>query len=252
MPILDMILGRRPRSPSGSAAAPRPASGRSPPSLSVAASAAIVSSASRGQIASAPKPSRQAKWCVSRGSSLATTSDARVRSPRATRRWCTAPTASSAGIGARSSPRRRRRTGAAPRRRATAASASAREPLAGRRAGPRSRANVASSAVGASASSADGKRKKLSSSISRAASGPRVRSGARAPSSVRRRHHEPLAQVVDRRVRDLREALLEVRGSGRARLASGGERGVVAHRRGRLVRGRPPIGRRMTFSSSRV
>ena len=59
--------------------------GRSPPTRSSSAKAAIVWSASRGHTASAPKPSRHATWCTSRGSSLSTSSVASVRNPALTR-----------------------------------------------------------------------------------------------------------------------------------------------------------------------
>ena len=128
-------------------AAPRTGPGRSPPILSVEARSATVCSASRGQIASAPKPSRQAKWCTSRGSSLSTTIDARraarrARAGDARRR----PRAASARRRARATPPRsesssiRRRRARRPRRVADAAVAGRLEALAG--------SKVASSADG--------------------------------------------------------------------------------------------------------
>ena len=74
---------------------------RSASSGVVFACAATVASASRGNTASAPNASRQATWCDSRASSVCTTIDVRVRCPACTRAVFTAPTASSAGTGAR-------------------------------------------------------------------------------------------------------------------------------------------------------
>ena len=73
---------------------------------------------------------------------------------------------------------------------------------------PSSSSNVASSGVRRSPASAVGKRKKDSSSTTCAASGLGQERLARAEQRAQR-HDAPLAQVVDRRVRDLREALLE-------------------------------------------
>ena len=69
-----------------------------------------------------------------------------------------------------------------------------------------------------------------------AVSGPSTRSGARPPRIVRSENDEPLAEVVDRRVRHLREALAEVRVERPRAPGERRQRRVVAHRRGRLVR----------------
>ena len=51
----------------------------------------------------------------------------------------------------------------------------------------------------------------------------------------RERHHDRLADRVDRRVGDLREQLLEVGEQRRLAIGQDRERGVVAHRGGRLL-----------------
>ena len=60
-------------------------------------------------------------------------------------------------------------------------------------------------------------------------------SGRARPEARAQRHHQPLAEVVDRRVRDLREALLEVVEHRSGPGGDGRERHVVAHREGRLL-----------------
>ena len=94
---------------------------------------------------------------------------------------------------------------------------------------------VASSRTGWNCSSASGKRKKLSSSMPAGDLRALGEQGSAASEHGSQRHDEALAQVVDRRVRDLGEALLEVvversRAAGERR-----ERGVVAHRVRRIV-----------------
>ena len=56
-----------------------------------------------------------------------------------------------------------------------------------------------------------------------------------APTPAWRRHHYALADRVDRRVRDLREQLLEVREQRRLAVGQDGQRGVVAHARHGLL-----------------
>ena len=77
---------------------------------------------------------------------------------------------------------------------------------------------------------------------SRAADQPRgagrsdERPATRGPSNVDTRHHEPLPQVVDRRVRHLGEALAQIRRRGPSRAGERRDRRVVAHRRDGVVR----------------
>ena len=68
----------------------------------------IESIASHGLTAAAPKPINSAKWCTSRASAVSMRSPVCRRMPSFTRRWCTALSASSAGMGSRARPRRDR------------------------------------------------------------------------------------------------------------------------------------------------
>ncbi len=65
-------------------------------------------------------------------------------------------------------------------------------------------------------------------------------------------HHDRLADRVDRRVRDLREELLEVRVEERPPVGEHGERRVVPHRADRLLARSRASGASITFMSSCV
>ena len=166
--------------------------------------------------------------CVSRASSLETRSEHAVRRPRSTSRPWAAATASSEGIAARDPPAAwsLMHTAVAPPA-ARSAHASATRSTAAER--PSSASKVASTSAGSSAASPSGVTRNDGSATS-GASGPSA--SMRRPWADERRdgHHRALPLVVDRRVRDLREALPEVRREGPCAAGQRRDRRVVAHR----------------------
>ena len=166
--------------------------------------------------------------CVSRASSLDTRSEQSVRWPRSVRRPWVAATARSDGIAARSppAPASLRQTTVAPASTSAAAASATRSTAAER---PSSASNVASTTSCSSAASPSGVTRNDGSTTS---GGRRtLHAERRARADERRdRHHGALAVVVDRRVRDLREALPKVRRERPSASRERRDRRVVAHR----------------------
>ena len=160
-------------------------------------------------------------WCASRGSPDSTTRPVWSRVPSRTRWWCTPATASSAGIGTRSRPAARSETirMLSPLAISSDASRQRRSIARARPAAPSSTGQVASS-VSASNTSWSTWRSFSSSPFERigwpmiswwACSGVSVKQVRLRADARSQAHHDLLADRVDRRVRDLREQLLEVR-----------------------------------------
>ena len=159
--------------------------------------------------------------CTLRGSPDSTTMPACRRVPSRTRWWCTAPVASREGIGTRPGPAllSERMRMFAPAASATSASAQIRSIARSRPSAPSAAGHVVSivhdlktsESTRRSCSSSSSSRIGLSITSCRACSGvssSRLRSE---PTLARDAHHDRLADRVDRRVRHLREELLEVR-----------------------------------------
>ena len=164
-----------------------------------------VARASRGTIASAPHVRRHAASCEPNASSATTTIEVRGRRPRSTSAVWTAPTASTLGIGARPAPAApcvTTRT-SEPARHAASASSASRRSAASSPSGPSTGSHVASSRGPSGTASS---RKVSSSTIGRSAGALGQERGAR-PEQRPERHHPSLAQMVECRVRNLREAL---------------------------------------------
>ena len=187
-------------------------------------------------------------WWTSRGSPDSTTSPVCRRVPSRTRWWCTPAVASSAGIGARSAPAARSEMTMmlSPFAISSEDSRQRRSIARARPSGPSSTGQVASS------TSAEktwwSTCFSFSSSKLRSSGWPMISWCACSGDvleQVRLRadrgleaHHDALADRVDRRVRDLREELLEVAVERRRLVGQDGQREVVAHRAGRLRRQR--------------
>ena len=258
MPILDITLS----TPSSIAAqearaAPRPGDGPVAADL-VGRRRARRPSRARAAGRSRRRRSRAgtATWCVSRGSSALDDERARASAgPRSTSRSWTAADREQRGDRARGRRRRARRESRAAVAPAAAALGAASASRSQARARPSSAVEGRVERVAARAPSSPSRRdeeeaRELDEPARRRPLGDERRARRRAASrsdiTVRSR------QVVDRRVRDLREALPEVR---RERPRAAGERRDRACRRPsrRPGRGRvAAIGRSIRFSSSRV
>ena len=245
MPIFDRILS----TPASTAAWKRPwASGlvRSPSSAVSASPATVASARRRADGVGAVAEQRGEGVDVERVVGDDHDRGWRERRRRSVSAWWTAPAASSEGTGARSAPAadvvEHEDAGAALDR--GDASATRRSTAARRPAGPSAAGNVASSgmtghgawSVSSSVSTPDGYRKNESSVSSSAASADSVSSGCAGAEQRAQAHDQPLAQRVDRRVGDLGEALAQVVADRARPRRQVGQRRVVAHREGGLVR----------------
>ncbi len=211
-------------------------------------------------------PPAQQKWCTSRASPVSTTRPVCMRRPRRIRWWCTAAVASSAGIGTRSAGRARSgqdqdvavRQHARPSPRSRCGPALPR----GR---PRSSGagQVVSMVAVRNAPSSSSSIERIFSRSALVRTGcddfqPLVRAGMTAEQVRARadhrdqRHHQLLADRIDRRVGDLREVLLEIVVEQLGLLREHGNRRVGAHRADRIVAARWLIGSRKNCMSSCV
>ena len=220
MPIFDITFS----TPSSTRRAEPPlrfgGGGRSPPSSSAAASAAT-------RLQREPRADRVGAVAEQAGEVVRL---ARLVALDEERRPAYAGPRRRAGVHGGHREQERRRDRATVRNAASVSSSDcgrlpAPPPRPPRRAGRRPRRGLSSpSSVASSAQASQraraptGWRKNVSSSKTRADLAPSVEQAAAGAEQRAQRHHVPLAEVVDRRVRDLREALAEVREQRPARV----------------------------------
>ena len=184
-------------------------------------------------------------WWTSRGSPLSTARPVRIRSPVRTRCWWTAEVASSDGIAARSasSGRSERTMTLAPPRIASDASAQSRISAVSMPSGPVGDRPGHVEHLGAQPAVVERphhrrllvREHRLLEDELRLGQPVEVQQVLLGPEAGAQAHHDVLANRVDRRVRDLREALLEVREQAGRVLGEHRQGDVVPHRPGRLL-----------------